>query len=112
MKMRVIKITQYGPPEVLQVKERAIPTPAKGEVLIRVDASGVCRPDSAQRQGFNPPPPTEQYFGQRMQVPFYAGGVSIVQGDGGKVSRWSEYYDLTLSRRYIGASSFKEWIEV
>jgi hypothetical protein len=55
---------------------------------------------------------TEQYFGQRMQVPFYARGVSIVQVDGGKVSRWSEYYDLTLSRRYIGASSFKEWIEV
>ncbi len=43
MKMQVIEIAQYGPPEVLQVKEREIPTPAKGEVLIRMDASGVCR---------------------------------------------------------------------
>ena len=57
MKMRVIEISEYGPPEVLQVKEREIPTPAKGEVLIRADASGVCRPDLTQRQGWNPPPP-------------------------------------------------------
>ena len=57
MKMRVIEIGKYGPAEVLQVKEREIPMPAKGEVLIWVDASGVCRPDLSQRQGLNPPPP-------------------------------------------------------
>jgi NADPH:quinone reductase-like Zn-dependent oxidoreductase len=48
MKMHVVEIAKYGPPEVLQVKEREIPTPANGEVLIRVEASGVCRPDLVQ----------------------------------------------------------------
>jgi hypothetical protein len=57
MKMQVIEVPQYGPPEVLQVRECATPTAEKGEVLIRVDASRVCRPDLVRRQGFNPPPP-------------------------------------------------------
>jgi steroid delta-isomerase-like uncharacterized protein len=48
----------------------------------------------------------EQYFGRTMQLPFHARGVSIVQVDDGKVSRWSEYYDQTLSRRYSLAASF------
>ncbi len=50
----------------------------------------------------------EQYFGRTMQLPFHAIGVSIVQVDDGKVSRWSEYYDQTLSRRYSLAASFVE----
>jgi steroid delta-isomerase-like uncharacterized protein len=48
----------------------------------------------------------EQYFGHMLQLPFHARGVSIVQVDDGKVSRWSEYYDQTLSRRYSLAASF------
>jgi steroid delta-isomerase-like uncharacterized protein len=48
----------------------------------------------------------EQYFGLLRQLPFHARGVSIVQVDDGKVSRWSEYYDQTLSRRYSLAASF------
>ena len=54
----------------------------------------------------------EQYFGHRMQVPFRAIGVSIVQVDNGKISRWSEYYDQILSRRYGVAASLKDWIEL
>jgi steroid delta-isomerase-like uncharacterized protein len=50
----------------------------------------------------------EQYFGRMFQLPFHARGVSIVQIDGGKISRWSEYYDQTLSRRYSLAASFVE----
>jgi steroid delta-isomerase-like uncharacterized protein len=48
----------------------------------------------------------EQYLGHMRQLPFHARGVSIVQVDDGKVSRWSEYYDQTLSRRYSLAASF------
>jgi ketosteroid isomerase-like protein len=54
----------------------------------------------------------EQYFGHMMQVPFRAIGVSIVQVDNGKIIRWSEYYDQTLSRRYGVAASLKDWIEL
>lgn len=54
--MRAIEITQPGPPEVLQVCERPIPVPKSGEVLIRVHAAGVNRPDVLQRIGRYPVP--------------------------------------------------------
>lgn len=46
-----------GGPEVLVPVERPVPEPAEGEVLIRVEAAGVNRPDVMQRLGFYPPPP-------------------------------------------------------
>jgi NADPH:quinone reductase len=46
-----------GGPEVLQAVERAVPTPAPGEVLIKVAAAGVNRPDVLQRRGMYAPPP-------------------------------------------------------
>ena len=55
--MRAIEITQYGAPEVLRAGERPDPVPAAGEVLIRVTASGVNRPDVLQRTGNYPVPP-------------------------------------------------------
>lgn len=55
--MRVIEITQPGGPEVLKISERPKPEPSTGEVLIEIHASGVNRPDCAQRQGTYPPPP-------------------------------------------------------
>jgi NADPH2:quinone reductase len=55
--MQVIEITHPGEPDVLQLGSRDVPTPGKGEVLIRVAASGVNRPDVFQRQGHYPPPP-------------------------------------------------------
>ncbi|WP_395012414.1 NAD(P)H-quinone oxidoreductase [Undibacterium sp.] len=54
--MRAIEITQYGKPEVLQLCERPVPVPAAGEVLIRVRAAGVNRPDVLQRMGHYPVP--------------------------------------------------------
>lgn len=54
--MKVIEMTQAGGPEVLAVGEREIPHPGAGEVLIKVHAAGVNRPDVAQRQGHYPPP--------------------------------------------------------
>ena len=55
--MRVIEISQFGPPEVLQLAERPMPVPGPGEVLIKVAAAGVNRPDVIQRYGKYPPPP-------------------------------------------------------
>ena len=55
--MRVIEISQYGAPEVLRATERPDPVAGAGEVLIRVAASGVNRPDVLQRTGNYPVPP-------------------------------------------------------
>jgi NADPH2:quinone reductase len=55
--MRVIEITQPGPPDVLKPGERPDPHAAAGEVLIDVVAAGVNRPDVLQRLGKYPPPP-------------------------------------------------------
>jgi len=55
--MRAIEITQPGAPDVLRPTTRPTPEPGPGEVLIRVSAAGVNRPDVMQRQGLYPPPP-------------------------------------------------------
>jgi len=55
--MRAIEIAGHGGPDVLRVVERPEPTPGDGEVLIRVTAAGVNRPDIMQRLGKYPPPP-------------------------------------------------------
>jgi NADPH2:quinone reductase len=55
--MRAIEITQPGKPEVLQACERPLPVLKPGEVLIRVIAAGVNRPDVFQRLGQYPVPP-------------------------------------------------------
>lgn len=55
--MRAIEITKYGPPDVLQPCERPVPEPKPGEVLIKVHAAGINRPDVLQRLGHYPVPP-------------------------------------------------------
>jgi NADPH2:quinone reductase len=55
--MRAIDIPQPGPAQVLQLAERPIPTLKAGEVLIKVHAAGVNRPDVLQRLGHYPVPP-------------------------------------------------------
>ncbi|SFB73991.1 putative NAD(P)H quinone oxidoreductase, PIG3 family [Microbulbifer thermotolerans] len=55
--MRFIDLPEYGGPEVLQLSEGEKPRPAAGEVLIKVAAAGVNRPDIVQRKGLYPPPP-------------------------------------------------------
>jgi NADPH:quinone reductase len=55
--MRVIEISQFGPPEVLQLGDRPDPVAGAGEVVIAVAAAGVNRPDVIQRLGKYPPPP-------------------------------------------------------
>jgi putative PIG3 family NAD(P)H quinone oxidoreductase len=55
--MRAIEIAAFGPPDGLRVVERPDPVPGPGEVLIRVEAAGVNRPDILQRLGKYAPPP-------------------------------------------------------
>src|SRR5215469_9074093 len=55
--MQAIEITRPGGPDVLQLTERPLPTLREGEVLIKVAAAGVNRPDVFQRAGHYPPPP-------------------------------------------------------
>jgi NADPH2:quinone reductase len=55
--MQAVEISAFGAPEVLRLTERPMPVAGAGEVLIRVRASGVNRPDVLQRSGAYPPPP-------------------------------------------------------
>jgi NADPH:quinone reductase len=55
--MKAIEIATPGGPEQLRLTDRPMPQPGDGEVLIRVAAAGVNRPDVVQRQGHYPPPP-------------------------------------------------------
>ncbi len=55
--MKAVEITSYGPPDVLRLGERPAPVAGEAELLIRVSASGVNRPDVLQRTGNYPVPP-------------------------------------------------------
>lgn len=55
--MQAVEISAFGAPEVLRLTQRQMPVAGVGEVLIRVRASGVNRPDVLQRSGAYPPPP-------------------------------------------------------
>lgn len=80
--MKCIEITEPGGPEVLKPTTRPVPTPAQGEVLIKVTAAGVNRPDVLQRQGAYPPPEGAS------DIPgLEVSGTIVALGDG--VSDWS-----------------------
>jgi putative PIG3 family NAD(P)H quinone oxidoreductase len=55
--MSAVEIREPGSPQVLRAVERPVPQPGPGEVLIKVAAAGVNRPDVLQRKGIYPPPP-------------------------------------------------------
>lgn len=55
--MRAVEITSFGAPDVLRLGERPLPQAGAGELLIRVSASGINRPDVLQRLGHYAPPP-------------------------------------------------------
>ena len=55
--MTAIAIRAPGGPEVLVPEQRPVPKPGDGEILVKVEAAGVNRPDVMQRQGLYPPPP-------------------------------------------------------
>lgn len=55
--MKAVEISTPGGPEVLVLVDRPMPEPKAGEVLIKVSAAGINRPDVLQRKGNYPPPP-------------------------------------------------------
>ncbi|MFL6281376.1 MAG: NAD(P)H-quinone oxidoreductase [Vicinamibacterales bacterium] len=79
--MTAIEITAPGGPEALRPVQRAVPRPSDGEVLIRVDAAGVNRPDVLQRRGQYPPPPGAS------DIPGLEVAGTLVEV-GGAVTRW------------------------
>src|SRR5438034_8801138 len=57
VKMRAVEISRPGGPEVLKLAERPVPQPKAHEILVKVAAAGVNRPDVLQRSGNYPVPP-------------------------------------------------------
>ncbi|MGE4336250.1 MAG: NAD(P)H-quinone oxidoreductase [Pigmentiphaga sp.] len=55
--MRAVEISQFGDPDVLRPCTRPLPSLQAGEVLLKIGAAGVNRPDATQRRGLYPPPP-------------------------------------------------------
>jgi putative PIG3 family NAD(P)H quinone oxidoreductase len=55
--MTAVEIREPGPPQVLRAVQRPMPQPGPGEVLIKIAAAGINRPDVLQRKGIYPPPP-------------------------------------------------------
>lgn len=55
--MKAVAIREPGGPGVLELQEIETPVPGHGEILIRVEAAGINRPDTFQRMGLYPPPP-------------------------------------------------------
>jgi NADPH2:quinone reductase len=80
--MKAIIITQSGGPEVLQIVERPQPSPSAGEVLIKVSAAGINRPDVAQRKGSYPPPPGAPQGIPGLEV------AGVIEAIGNDVTRW------------------------
>lgn len=80
--MRVVEISKPGGPEVLVPRERAVPVPGAGEIVIRVAFAGVNRPDALQRAGAYAPP-----VGASDLPGLEAAGTVAAVGPG--VSRWA-----------------------
>src|SRR4051794_4357884 len=79
--MTVIAIRAPGGPEVLVPEQRPVPQPGSGEILVKVAAAGVNRPDVMQRMGLYPPPKGAS------DIPgLEIAGEVVALGDG--VSRW------------------------
>lgn len=77
--MRAVEITSFGGPEVLRLAEHPVPQPGAGEVLIRVLASGVNRPDVIQRMGrYAPPPGASELPGLEVAGVVEAGDASVL----------------------------------
>ncbi|RKR84982.1 putative PIG3 family NAD(P)H quinone oxidoreductase [Mucilaginibacter gracilis] len=97
--MKAIVITHPGAPEVLQMQERPMPTILATEILVKVAAAGVNRPDVAQRKGNYPPPP-----GASVDIPGLEIAGTVVEV-GAQVTRWKvgdEVCALVTGAGYAG----------
>lgn len=90
--MRAIEITQPGGPEVLRPTMRPVPQPGPGEVLIKVAAAGVNRPDVQQRKGsYNPPPGTTDLPGLEIA------GTIVAIGEADPYAELEDFYPGPLN---------------
>jgi len=97
--MAFIRIDRPGPPEVLVPDRMAVPKPGAGEVLIKVAAAGINRPDVLQRQGAYPPPAGAS------DVPgLEAAGVVVALGQG--AARW-QVGDRVMA--LVGSGGYAEY---
>jgi NADPH2:quinone reductase len=84
--MQAVEITSFGGPDVLRLGERAVPQPGAGELLIRVAASGINRPDVLQRKGhYAPPPGTSDLPGLEVAGVIESGDAAAMAGAGLRV---------------------------
>lgn len=80
--MSAVEITEFGGPDVLRICRRPVPRPGPGELLVRVSAAGVNRPDVMQRQGgYAPPPGASDIPGLEL--------AGTIQAIGSQVTDWS-----------------------
>lgn len=82
--MKAVVITKPGGPEVLQLQEKHIPVAGENEILIRIKAAGVNRPDIAQRKGHYPAPAGAPADIPGLEV------AGIVEACGAGVTRWKK----------------------
>ena len=80
--MKAIVITHPGAPDVLQIEERPKPTFTPDEVLVKIAAAGINRPDVAQRKGNYPPPAHAPQDIPGLEI------AGIIAEVGDKVTRW------------------------
>lgn len=80
--MRAVEISKPGGPEVLKLEERPVPEAGPGQIVIRLKAAGVNRPDALQRMGAYAPPPGAS------DLPGLEGAGEVAAAGPG-VSRWS-----------------------
>jgi NADPH:quinone reductase len=96
-------ILQPGGPEVLQVQERPVPVMGEREVLIRVKAAGVNRPDISQRMGNYPAPPGFPPDIPGLEV------AGIVESCGAGVDRWKGGEGVCA---LVGGGGYAEYVNV
>ena len=97
--MKAVLMEGFGGVEVLKVDEAPMPQPAAGQVLIRVMATSVNRPDLVQRGGKYPPPPGESDI-LGLEV------AGVIEERGGGVSGWKKG-DRVMS--LVGGGGYAEY---
>ena len=97
--MRQIEFTGPGGPEVIVLRQAAVPQPGPGQVLVKVAAAGVNRPDCLQRAGAYPPPP-----GETLVPGLEIAGHIVALGEG--VSGWKAGDEICA---LVGSGGYAEY---
>jgi len=101
--MQAIVISDYGGPSVLKPEKRSIPEPKENEVLIKVSAAGVNRPDVFQRKGNYPAPPGVVEDVPGLEV---SGWIETV---GSEVSQWKAGQEVCA---LVAGGGYAEYVTV